>query len=101
MPKLYEYFGLVVYFYANEHQPIHVHGEFQGRESRAEFVLKDGKVVRIDFTNVAGREPLTGIRLKDFKRLVKTKADDIVRRWIDFFVLRKHNKPERITRKLK
>jgi hypothetical protein len=38
MPKLYEYFGLVVYFYANEHEPIHVHGEYQGRESKAEII---------------------------------------------------------------
>ncbi|NNM79389.1 MAG: DUF4160 domain-containing protein [Gallionella sp.] len=35
MPKLYEYFGLIVMFYANEHEPIHVHGKFQGRELRA------------------------------------------------------------------
>ena len=29
MPKLYEYFGLVVFFYANEHEPIHVHASFR------------------------------------------------------------------------
>jgi uncharacterized protein DUF4160 len=101
MPKLYVYFGLVVYFYANEHEPIHVHGEFQGQECKAEFVLKDGKVVRIIFRNIANRPPLTSVHLKDFKRLVRLKADDIVKRWVDFFVLKKHNKPEIITRKLK
>lgn len=26
MPKLYEYFGLIVLFYSDEHEPIHVHG---------------------------------------------------------------------------
>ena len=36
MPKLYEYFGLVALFYSNEHEPIHVHGKFQGREAKAE-----------------------------------------------------------------
>ena len=30
MPKLYEYFGLVIFFYSNEHEPIHVHGAWQG-----------------------------------------------------------------------
>jgi hypothetical protein len=49
MPKLYEYFGLVVYFYANEHEPIHVHGEYQGRESKAEIIMRNGKVVEIRF----------------------------------------------------
>jgi hypothetical protein len=23
MPKLYEYFGLIIMFYANEHEPVH------------------------------------------------------------------------------
>jgi hypothetical protein len=101
MPKLYVYFGLVVYSYANEHEPIHVHGEYQGHECKAEFVLKDGKVVRIIFRRIADRPPLLGAHLKDFKRLVRLKADDIVKRWVDFFVLKKHNKPEIITRKLK
>lgn len=101
MPKLYVYFGLTVYFYANEHEPIHVHGEYQGQECKAEFVLKDGKVVRIIFRNLKGRRPLTGAHLKDFKRLVRLKADDIVKRWVDFFVLKKHNQTEIITRKLK
>jgi hypothetical protein len=101
MPKLYIYFGLVVYFYANEHEPIHVHGEYQGGECKAEFVLKDGEVVRIVFRNLKGRPPLKGSHLKDFKRLVRLKADDIVQRWVDFFVLKKHNQPEIITRKLK
>jgi hypothetical protein len=101
MPKLYEYFGLVVYFYANEHDPVHVHGECQGRETKAEFLLRDGRVVRIIFRSVPGRRPLTGAKLRDFKALVRVKANDVVRRWVDFHVLRKHNEPERITRKLK
>ena len=27
MPKLFEYLGIVILFYSNEHEPIHVHGE--------------------------------------------------------------------------
>ena len=101
MPKLYEYLGLVVYFYANEHEPIHIHGEFQGRECKAEFILKDGRVVRILFSNIANRPALTATKLRDFKQLARVKADDIVKRWVDFFVLKKHNRPEIIKRKLK
>ena len=25
MPEIFEYFGLIFYFYSNEHDPIHVH----------------------------------------------------------------------------
>ena len=63
--------------------------------------MKDGKVVRIIFRHVKNRRPLTGAHLKDFKSLVRLKADDIVKRWVDFFVLKKRNKVEIITRKLK
>jgi len=44
MPKLYEYWGLVVLFYSNEHEPVHVHGLAQGREARAEIIVLDGVV---------------------------------------------------------
>ena len=101
MPKLYIYFGLVVYFYTNEHDPIHVHGEFQGHEAKAEIVIVKGKITKIVFSDIAGRPPLDGAKLRDFKRLVKIKADEIVQRWIDYFVRNIHQKPEVITRKLK
>ena len=25
MPKIFEYFGFIFFFYSNEHEPIHVH----------------------------------------------------------------------------
>ena len=25
MPKIYEYFGFIFFFFSNEHEPIHVH----------------------------------------------------------------------------
>ena len=58
-------------------------------------------MLRIVFSSVKGKPPLASSKMKDFQILVKTKADDIVRRWVDFFVFKKHNEPEMITRKLK
>lgn len=31
MPKIFEYFGFIFYFYSNEHEPIHVHVLHGGR----------------------------------------------------------------------
>ena len=101
MPKLYEYFGLVVLFYANEHEPVHVHGKSQGRESRAEIVVLDGVVVEIRYGSVTGRPPLAANEMRYFEEIVTARADDIIAKWIDFFVLNKPVKPERITRRLK
>lgn len=101
MPKLYEYFGLIVLFYANEHEPVHVHGKSQGRESRAEIIVVNGAIEDIRFSNVAGREPLSNTEMRNFEELVSARASDIVSKWIDFFVLHKPVKSERITRRLK
>jgi len=79
MPKLYEYFGIVVMFYSNEHEPVHVHGKFQGRESRAEIILSEGVV----------------------QEIVTLRANEIVTKWIDYFVLHKAITSERITKRLK
>ncbi len=101
MPKLYEYFGLIIMFYCNEHEPIHVHGKCQGRESRAEIILINGLIHEICYTSVAGRVPLEVNEMRFFQELVSCKADEIITKWIDFFVLHKSITPERINRRLK
>ena len=100
MPKLYEYFGLIVMFYANEHEPVHVHRKCQGRESKAEIIVLNGAVTEIRYSEVAGRVPLEFREMKYFQELVSARADDIIQKWIDFFVLHKSIKPERITGRL-
>lgn len=101
MPKLYEYFGLIVMFYANEHEPVHVHGKAQGRETRAEIIVVDGKIDSIRYSAVQGRCPLDAQEMRFFEEIVSVRAGEIVTKWIDFFVLHKPVKPERITRRLK
>jgi hypothetical protein len=101
MPTLYEYLGILVYFYSNEHEPIHVHGKHAGRESRADIIVRNGRIIGIEFGNVAGKRPLTGQKLKDFEILVNAKANEIVQRWTDFFVHNVRSKPEIINRKIK
>ena len=100
MPKLFEYFGLIVLFYSNEHDPIHVHGLYRGRESRAELILRDGKVVRIRFVGVRGRKSLGMPQQRDFRKLVERFQDDIVQKWVEFFVLHKQVEPQLISRRL-
>lgn len=100
MPKLYEYFGLIVMFYANEHEPVHVHGKCQGRESKAEIIVLNGAVTEIRYSEVAGRVPLEFREMKYFQELVSARANDIIQKWIDFFVLHKSIKAERITGRL-
>ena len=101
MPKLYEYLGILIYFYSNEHEPIHVHGRHAGRESRAEIILVNGRVVRVEIGEVPGKRRLEGQKRKDFETLVNARAEEIVERWINFFVNNVRSQPEIITRRIK
>ena len=101
MPKFYEYMGIVVLFYSNEHEPIHVHGKYQGRETRAELIIRDGRVVDIIYSPGRGRQPLDGAPSRDFQPRVAHHAGDIVQKWIDYFVLHRSVQPQVITRRIK
>ena len=101
MPKLYEYFGLMIIFYSNEHEPIHVHGKYQEYESKAEIIIENGEVKEIQFISVKGRKPLKDSQLKDFKLVVTHHANDIIQKWIDYFVYHKPIQTEKITRRIK
>jgi len=100
VPKLYEYFGIIILFHSNEHEPIHVHGRYQDRESKAEIIVKDGKVIDIKIVRTKTK-PLKGSQLKDFNIFVKHFADEIVKSWIDYFVLNKQLTPKKVTKRIK
>ena len=100
MPKLYEYFGLIILFYSNEHEPIHVHGKYQGYESKADIIVINGQVTDIYFSSVRGKKTLPRTQMKKFETVVEHYAKEIVQKWIDYFVLHKTISPEKITRKI-
>ena len=56
----------------------------------------DGEVTEIRWTDAFGHPPLTHREMVYFKELVRARSDDIVAKWIDFFVLNKSIKPEQI-----
>ncbi len=101
MPKIFEYLGILIFFYSNEHEPIHVHGKFEKFESKAEFYIVNGKVSEIKIKNVKGRRPLIGNKLRDFEDFLENYSEEIVQKWIDYFVLHKDIKFERINTKIK
>ncbi len=101
MPKLYEYLGLIIFFYSNEHEPVHVHARYQGQESKIELIIKNGKVEKLVVREVRGKEPLSSQQLKDFRELVELLADEIVQSWVNYFVYHKKIIPKKIQGKLK
>ncbi len=100
MPKIFEYLGILIFFYSNEHEPIHVHAKYNGLESKAEFYIVDGVIVEVKIKMVKGCKPLTGSKLKDFEIFLERYADEIVKKWIDYFVFHKDIKFEKINKRI-
>jgi len=89
MPKLYEYMGLVIFFYSNEHEPIHVHARHGETEGKIEILIHNGLVDKIKYKNVKGKRPLSVKKKKQFIDFTSKLADEIVQSWIDYFILHK------------
>ena len=100
MPKIFEYLGVLIFFYSNEQQPIHVHVKYNGLESKAEFYIVDGEIVEIKIKLVKGRRPLTGSNLKDFEVFLEKYADKIVEKWVDYFIYHKNIEFEKINTRI-
>ena len=100
MHKIFEYLGVLIFFYSNEHEPNHVHGKYNGLESKAEFYIVDGEIVEIKIKLVKGRRPLTGSNLKDFEVFLEKYADKIVEKWVDYFIYHKNIEFEKINTRI-
>lgn len=100
MPKIIEYFGLIFYFYANEHEPIHVHVSYAEFETVFELIFSDGILLTVGNRNVRGINPLPKKQQQMAERVVKEFANDIATKWMEFFVLNKKPEIIKVTKKL-
>ena len=89
-----------MFFYSNEHEPIHVHGRYGDFESKIEIILKNGAVDRIKLQKVAGKKALPATQSKHFKNLATLLADEIVQSWVNYFIYHKQLVPKKIAGKL-
>ena len=63
-------------------------------------MYENGKFSRIVIKDVPGKKPLDTQHLKKFVKIVELYREDIVRKWIDFFVYNIEIASEKITKKL-
>lgn len=101
MPKIFEYLGILIFFYSNDHEPIHVHAKKGEYESKAEFYILNGEISVIKITNILGARPLQGKDLTNFQLFLEKYANKIVEKWINYFVYHKDVEFEKITKRLK
>lgn len=100
MPKIFEYFGFVFYFYSNEHEPIHVHVIHQQQETIFELILENGVLVQIKQRSRAGYPMLSSKDTKIAEMFIRKYAKNIIEKWVKFFVYKQQIRSTNIKNKL-
>jgi hypothetical protein len=76
MPTLFYYLGLKFYFYANDHEPIHVHVSIENKEARFQVAPE---IQLIENFGLKPRE----IRYAELA--IEENREVIIQRWNEFF----------------
>lgn len=99
MPILYRHYGIIIRFYSDEHDPIHVHAIYQDAVIKVVLHTEKSEVVRIEHIATQGKFPAADLRR--LKRFIQVFKQKIVMRWVEYFVMKETIKAITINRKLK
>ena len=100
MPKIFEYFGFIFYFYSNEHEPIHVHVIHGARESIFDLIMMDGELVELRVREKKGVESLQEKDKRTAEEFIRKYHKNIIDKWVKFFVLKQSVRCTNIKKKL-
>jgi hypothetical protein len=100
MPKIFEYFGFIFYFYSNEHEPIHVHVLHGGKENIFDLIMMNGILVDINVRERKGVEPLSEKDRRTAEAFIQKYHRNIIEKWVKFFVLKQSVRSTNIKKKI-
>ncbi|MBR5664461.1 MAG: DUF4160 domain-containing protein [Bacteroidales bacterium] len=100
MPKIFEYFGFVFFFYSNEHEPIHVHVKHGECESVFELIMMNGQLEQINVRNKQGYKPLASNDKRIAEAFIKKYSKNIIDKWVRFFVMKQQVRSTNIKTKI-
>ena len=100
MPKIFEYFGFIFYFYSNEHEPIHVHVTHSQNESIFELIIMEGELIEIRVRRKKGLTPLSKKDKHIAEAFIRKYYKNIIAKWVKFFVMKQTVKSTNIKTKL-
>ena len=100
MPKIFEYFGFIFYFYSNEHEPIHVHVLHGDKESVFDLIMMNRELAEIRIREKRGAEPLSEKDKRTAEAFIHKYYKNIIDKWVKFFVLKQSVRCTNIKKKL-
>ena len=96
MPKIFEYFGFIFFFYSNEHEPIHVHVKHEDKESVFELIIMNGELQEIRVRQHKGTISLPEKDKRIAIDFINKYYKSIVNKWVKFFVMKQAVKSTKI-----
>jgi hypothetical protein len=99
MPNIFEYLGIIIRFYSNEHEPIHIHTIYGNPVVKVSFFIKDGKIYRTTFVEEKGSFPPQ--KMKQLNKFVSIYKLKIAYRWEQYLIWILKVTNEKITKTIK
>ena len=83
MPIIYEYLGITIGFYSNDHYPVHIHATYNDAVLKVVLHNRDGKVYRTTYHPLKGTFPTN--KLRQLKSFVAKYKEAILFAWEQVF----------------
>ncbi|MCZ2222162.1 MAG: DUF4160 domain-containing protein [Chitinophagales bacterium] len=99
MPKIFTYFGYLIYIYVHDHLPVHVHVKKQDRECKFILEYNNGILTVLD-EKIRSKTPLTGQEITEMRKFVRKYSDKIKEQWEAIHYYKKKAKVIHIKRKV-
>ena len=100
MPKIFEYFGFIFYFYSNEHEPIHVHVLHGGKESIFDLIMMNGELIEVRVREKKNAEPLPEKDKRVAEGFIRKYHKNIIDKWVKFFIMKQAIRSTNIKKKI-
>jgi len=99
MPKLFEYLGITIWFYSDEHDPIHVHAKYGENEVKVNLYEKSGVIYDVDYVNVSGK--FSPAKMSALRVFINENKSAILYAWQQCFENNVKVKTVKITRRIR
>jgi hypothetical protein len=99
MPVIYNYLGIKISFFSNEHEPIHIHADYNGASIKVSLFIEKGVVGRTTYKAITGK--FNKAKLADLKHFVSVNKNALLFAWKQKFENDVKIKPIIITKKIK
>lgn len=96
----FEYFGfIIIFFFSNVHEPIHVHVAKGDYESIFDLILMGGDLIEVRRRSAHGYDSLPEKDAAVAEAFIRAYYKNIVEKWMNFFVLKKKVRCTQVTKK--